>query len=108
VSDPATGHMAVEAETGEAGGELVVWTPTARGPEHSLFVENLVDVVEHPVEGGRIITARVAAPGAYSLAVAPGDDEPIDPTEPTDTTHPGPGGVAVPATPVRGPARFTG
>jgi len=69
VSDPGSGHLVVEAKAEEAGGELVVWTPTADDADHPVAVEGLSDVVEHEVDGGRIITATVDAAGGYSLTV---------------------------------------
>lgn len=68
-SDVETGHLVVEATADEAGGELVVWTPTKDDADHQVTVEGLSDVVEHEVDGGRLITATVDAAGAYSLRV---------------------------------------
>ncbi len=101
-SDPGTGRLHVVADADEAGGELVVWTPTAADADHQVHVEGLTDVVETEVDGGRIITATVAAPGAYVLWVGEPDAEPT-----TSTTVPGDGSAA-PAVPVAGQAGYTG
>jgi endoglycosylceramidase len=98
VSDPDTGQLLVRATAASAGGELVVWTPTADGPAHRVVVEGLVDVQEHAVAGGRIVTARVAAPGAYQLVVGPAGAPPVAPPAPP----------APPADPVTAPPAFTG
>ena len=74
-SDPAPALMKVEATAAEAGGELVVWTPTADDADHRVHVLGLTDVVEHAVAGGRIITATVAAAGAYALWIGPIDED---------------------------------
>ena len=84
-SDPDTGLLKVKATVAEAGGELVVWTPTVDDAEHHVVSNGLVDVVEHPVAGGRIITATVAAAGTYALWVG-APDEPIETTTTTSTT----------------------
>jgi endoglycosylceramidase len=68
-SDVESGVLVVEAKADEAGGELVVWTPTKDDADHQVTVDGLDDVVEHEVDGGRIITATVDAAGAYSLWV---------------------------------------
>ncbi len=85
-SDIDTGHMRVEATASEAGGELVVWTPTADDADHRVFVEGLTDVIEHDVDGGRVITAKVAEPGPYWLEIAPGDETPTESTSTTTST----------------------
>lgn len=69
VSDPASGHLRVEATATEAGGELVVWTPTEAGADHEVTVEGLEDVTEQEVDGGRLITATVTAEGDYWLEI---------------------------------------
>jgi len=74
-SDPDTGQMKVKATTEKGGGELVVWTPTVGGPEHPVNVIGLSNVVAHPVDGGRIITATVTAPGVYTLWIGEPDEE---------------------------------
>jgi hypothetical protein len=102
-SDPTTGHLAVKGRAGaaDAGEELVVWTPTAAGGL-PLTARGLVDVVSHPVAGGRLITATVAAPGDYALFLGPADPEPpTTTTAPGDATPPG-------AAPVEGQAGYTG
>jgi endoglycosylceramidase len=68
-SDPDTGLMQITASAATSGGELVVWTPTDCGPDHLVHVAGLTDVVQHEVDGGRIITATVASPGTYTLWV---------------------------------------
>ena len=68
-SDVETGHLLVRATATEAGGELLVWTPTAAGADHGVTVTGLADVTEHEVDGGRLITATVSAPGDYSLEI---------------------------------------
>jgi endoglycosylceramidase len=70
-SDLATGRLVVKATATEAGGELLVWTPTASDSDHRVTVDGLTDVVETKVEGGRLITAAVAAKGEYALRVGP-------------------------------------
>jgi len=72
-SDPQTGEMSITATTTSAGGELVVWTPTADDAGHRVQVTGLTDVVEHVVDGGRIITATVGAAGEYTLRTGPAD-----------------------------------
>lgn len=103
-SDPDTGWLKVRATAAEAGGELVVWTPTEGGPDHEVTVQGLTDVVEHQVPGGRIITATVEAAGPYALWVGEPDVEP----EPHTDDDGGGGPVAPPAAPVPGTSRYTG
>ena len=67
-SDPATGHLVVEALAAEAGGELVVWTPTTAAT-HDVLLDGLVDLDARDVPGGRHLFATVAAPGPYGLRV---------------------------------------
>jgi endoglycosylceramidase len=100
-SDPVTGALRVTATVDRAGGELVVWTPT-RGPEHPVRVLGLDEPTEVEVPGGRLIVARVSAPGTYVLAIG---EDPIAPTAPTAPE--GPSGPA-PAVPVSGTAGYTG
>lgn len=102
-SDVATGRLAVKARAGAAdvGRMLEVWTPTAEG-DLPLTVRGLEDVVSHPVAGGRLITATVAAAGEYALFLGPVDEEPT-----TTTTVPGSPG-APGADPVDGQAGYTG
>ena len=71
-SDIESGHLVVRATATEVGGELLVWTPTADDADHRVTVEGLDDVVEHEVDGGRLITATVAAKGDYVLEVGKG------------------------------------
>jgi endoglycosylceramidase len=103
-SDPDTGWLKVRATAAEAGGELVVWTPTEAGPDHEITVQGLTEVVEHQVPGGRIITARVEAVGPYALWVGEPDAEPAPPTDGGGSG----GSVAPPAAPVPGQSRYTG
>ena len=86
-SDPDTGLLRIDANADRPGGELVVWTPTVDGPDHRVHTVGLVDVVEHAVPGGRLVTATVAAPGDYALWIGPGEDQPIDPA-PTSAPAP--------------------
>ncbi|MEZ5176705.1 MAG: cellulase family glycosylhydrolase [Acidimicrobiales bacterium] len=94
VSDPTTGQLSVEATATAAGGELVVWAPTADDAEHRVTTSGLVGVSQRAVPGGRIITATVAAPGPYSLRIG-GDPLPSTTTTvPVPTTAPGGGGLS--------------
>jgi len=70
LSDPETGALEVEAEVEEAGGTLVVWSPTSPAT-HGVVLAGLEDLEDVGVSGGRILTAKVAAPGEYSLRVEP-------------------------------------
>jgi endoglycosylceramidase len=83
-SDVATGQLTVRATATEAGGELVVWTPTT--DEVPIWAVGLTDVTAHEVEGGRIVTGTVAAPGAYALWVGQADDPAATTTSTTTTT----------------------
>ena len=69
-SDPASGRLDIagKAEDGDVGKTLVVWTPT--GKDRAITVEHLDEPTVQEVEGGRIISAVVAAPGAYRLTIA--------------------------------------
>jgi hypothetical protein len=71
-SDVETGHLLVRATATEAGGELLVWTPTKADADHRVTVKGLGDVTEDEVDGGRLITATVSAPGDYSLEIGEG------------------------------------
>lgn len=84
-SDPATGQLKVKATVDVAGGELVVWTPTVDDADHRVAANGLIDVVEHQVPGGRIITATVGRPGTYALWVG-APDEPIETTTTSTST----------------------
>ncbi len=97
VSDPDTGvfTLAAHADAPAVGQELVVWTPTANDAAHRVTSRGLVDLVEHEVPGGRLITARVADAGGYTLAIG---------TELPDATGPG----APPAEPVPARPDYTG
>lgn len=101
-SDPATGFMKVTATAKAAGGQLVVWTPTADDADHPVNVAGLTDVVSHEVDGGRIVTATVAAAGTYTLWIGPVDDDPA-----STTTTAVPAGPTA-ATPVSGTPSYTG
>ncbi|MFN8017752.1 MAG: cellulase family glycosylhydrolase [Acidimicrobiales bacterium] len=103
-SDPATGLMKVKATATKAGGTLVVWSPTADDADHPIDTYGLVDVESHPVDGGRIITAKVAVTGTYALWIGKADED----LTPTSTTTTVPAGGATPATPVSGAADYTG
>jgi endoglycosylceramidase len=85
-SDPTTGSLEVTAAAPDAGGQLVVWTPTAAGEDHPIYALGLADVTEHAVPGGRIITATVAAPGTYSLWIGRPDDPSATTTSSTAPT----------------------
>ncbi len=69
-SDPVSGLLMVEATASDAGGELVVWTPTTEATHHVALV-GLSDLRTLDVSGGRVLFATVDAPGAYSLRVEP-------------------------------------
>lgn len=90
-SDVDTGWLKVKATAATAGGELVVWTPTANDAAHAVHTVGLTDVTEHPVEGGRIVVARVASPGTYVLWVGAPDEDPST----TTSTSSAPAGVVV-------------
>ena len=100
-SDIATGLMKVKATVPEAGGELVVWTPTTDDGDHPVNVFGLDHVVEHEVEGGRIITATVASAGTYALWIGPVDED-------LGAAAPAAPGGAAPAAPVPGRPDYTG
>ncbi len=69
-SDWRTGALTVEGTGAAAGDELVAWTPTGTdGP--TAVLEGLEDLVEHEVDGGRVLTATVVADGAWSLRLVP-------------------------------------
>jgi endoglycosylceramidase len=112
VSDPKTGHLKVKATVAKPGGTLEVWSPTSDDAAHPINVFGLTDVVSHPVDGGRIITATVAVPGTYALWIGPADEDLSTTTTTTSTTSTpggsGNGGGATPAVPVAGTADFTG
>lgn len=102
-SDPTTGLMKVKATAAAAGGELVVWTPTTEGPDHPINGFGLTDIVAHEVDGGRLITATVAAPGTYALWIgAPDEDLSTTTSAPAQPTAP------PPARPLPGSAGYTG
>ena len=69
-SDPVTGQMLVEARASQAGGELVVWTPTSEGT-HQVVLDGLSDLTTLELPGGRILFAMVEHEGGYSLGVEP-------------------------------------
>jgi endoglycosylceramidase len=95
-SDPDSGLMKLKGQAAERGGELVVWTPTSGGPAHAVHVVGLTDVVEHIVDGGRIVTATVTHPGIYTLWIGEPDEE-IPTTTTTATTTAIPASVADPS-----------
>ena len=69
-SDPTTGVLELTGEATAPDGELVVWTPTT-SETHTVAHLGLADIDDHPNAGGRIITARVVATGAYSFSLVP-------------------------------------
>jgi len=69
-SDPFTGQLSLEARDDDAGGTLVVWTPTSAAT-HVIRSEGLDDLAELVVGDGRLITATVAAAGDYTVGVDP-------------------------------------
>lgn len=69
-SNPATGQFDLQASSGAPGGELVVWTPTTDSGTHAVHGENIANLTEHAVPGGRLITATVASAGCYALHIA--------------------------------------
>jgi endoglycosylceramidase len=81
-SDIETGRLEVRGTTATAGGRLVVWTPTTDGRDHRVSEEGLTDVVEHPVPGGRIVSATVREAGSYLLRIGPGDESAPPATRP--------------------------
>jgi len=69
--DHATGDLRIEAAGGQAGQQLVVWTPTT-ADTHDVALDGLGGLVETAVPGGRILTADVVTGGgSYSLVVTP-------------------------------------
>lgn len=60
-SDSVTGEFTLTATAAVAGEELLIWTPNDAGT-HTVTSEGLANLQEHPVPGGRIIKAAVAAP----------------------------------------------
>ena len=69
-SDPASGRLRLEAEAEEAGGTVVLWTPTA-ADAGEVWSEGLAGVEEQPHGLGRLVTATVAAAGPWALGVEP-------------------------------------
>jgi endoglycosylceramidase len=69
-SSPSDGTMRITATASTPGVALWVWTPTT-STTHKVEVTGLTAVTEHPVKGGRLIEARVASAGEYSLTVSP-------------------------------------
>ncbi len=112
-SDPDTGVFTVvaHAPADAVGRGLVVWTPTADDADHRVVTRGLHDVVEHPVPGGRLITAAVTDAGSYALTIgtdlpADNDDPAQDPAVPAPT--PTSTGDAPPAHPVAARPAYTG
>lgn len=60
----------LEAEVDEAGGMLVVWTPTT-ADSHELWSEGLEALEELEVPGGRWLTATVSGGDGYAIGVDP-------------------------------------
>lgn len=114
-SDIDTGWLKVKADTVRAGGELVVWTPTADGPDHRVHTVGLRDLVEHDVAGGRLITAVVEDPGLYALWIGEPDED-LSTTTTTTTIGSAPTtlapttseGGAIPPRPAATSPTFTG
>ncbi len=69
-SDPETGQLLLEARSAKAGEMVVVWTPT-EASTHEAWAEGLDELLEHVVEGGRLLTATVSDNGSYSIGVDP-------------------------------------
>jgi endoglycosylceramidase len=68
LSDPETGALRLEAEAEEAGGVLVLWTPTT-AETHAINVQGLDSVEERSQGEGRLITATVGIAGPYSMEI---------------------------------------
>jgi len=100
-SDPDTGLMKVKATAGARGGQLVVWSPTSDDPAHPVNTSGLVDIQQHVVPGGRLITATVAEAGTYALWIGQPDE---DLGNTTTTVAPRSNGTS----PVLATPRFTG
>ncbi|HEY4376323.1 MAG TPA: cellulase family glycosylhydrolase, partial [Acidimicrobiales bacterium] len=108
-SDPSSGRFSLTAATLVAGGQLVVWTPSAADGNHTVEVSGLDHVVEHTVDGGRIITATVTCPGTYKLHIGTAVPLPASaPCPPPATPAPAAVGAASPAEAVSGTSTFTG
>jgi len=69
-SDPETGTLRVEADADEAGGTVVVWTPT-EDATHAAWSEGLDGLDERIAPGGRLLVGTVTAAGAYAVGVDP-------------------------------------
>ena len=69
-SDPLTGTLGVEGEATRSGDHLVVWSPTST-TSHEDETTGLGDLLSWSVPGGRILAARVEAPGPYALHITP-------------------------------------
>lgn len=69
-SDPHGGQLRLEGRSADAGEALLVWTPTT-ADTHGAWSEGLDDLVEHPVPGGRLLTATVADDGSYAVGIDP-------------------------------------
>ena len=97
-SDPESGVFLLAASTpvaGVAGGDVVIWVPDQGAePGPTPTVENLVDVHETAVPGGRILRGIVAQPGCYAVHLS-------------DTTTACPTANNTPAVPIVTPT-FTG
>ncbi len=66
---PYSGELRIEARSADAGDQLLVWTPTA-DDTHAAWADGLDDLTEHPVPGGRLLTATVSEDGAYAIGVS--------------------------------------
>jgi endoglycosylceramidase len=100
VSDPGTGDLSLDATADAPGGRLVVWSPSRDDTAHPVLVRSLADVTSTSVDGGRLITATVAAKGAYALRI--GTADPLPPETTTTTSSPAVPGATVPGTNARG------
>ncbi len=69
-SDTASGAMQLEALATRADGTLEVWTPTG-ADTHRASGEGLDEITTRQLDGGRLLTATVVAPGPYSFTVEP-------------------------------------
>lgn len=96
-SDPDSGQLVVHATAGpgDVGKQIEVWAPTPDDATHRVSVQGLRDVTQYAVPGGRLITAVVAVPGDYALAI--GTSLPSSPM--AAPASPGQAATAVPAQP---------
>jgi len=64
-----SGELRIEGRWADAGDEILVWTPTT-GDTHLAWSDGLDDLVEHPVDGGRLLSATVSEDGDYAVGVS--------------------------------------